>query len=458
MKKILSKIFACLAVCMFAFGAVSLVACGEKENPAPPAPTHQITFAAATNLKVKDTSAQDKKAEVNVKATKWVSDDVTTAEKEAGVKAAYRLTSTEIGKVDEATKGFFGQQNYEICIAWDLDGKDATKLTTGSAYDVSGISGIKMEAETILAYSDEEYTNVVTDKYYWFVYVEDNGESTSEAKLSKEKTIYIAIDWDGTEGSGEKEVYKFYIPANVILGEAEHVNSAQKLKDAINGEKGAIVLDEDIELTNEKFTIGEGKDIILELNGKNITNKITDETRRDLFVIAGGKLTVNDANNEGSITLNGNKDNLDNGYVFNVGTHKKDDNTSVKGTLVINGGKFITRNDVTVVQLVFGEVTINNGSFQVAYDEGNGNVGDGSTLMINRMNKDKYHAEVDYYSNVKLVINGGKFEGFNPNGDRANKEDETDADKNYLGEDKEAVAGTGAESGWYIVQDKTTED
>lgn len=222
---------------------------------------------------------------------------------------------------------------------------------------------------------------------------------------------------------------------------------------------GSIKLTENItDIENTTYTID--KEVTLDLNGKSITATITDETRRDLFVIVGGKLTINDANNEGSITLNGKKENLNNGYVFNVGTHKKDDNTSKKGTLVINGGKFTTKNDVTVVQLTFGEVTINNGSFQIVCEDGNGNAKDGKTLMINRKNKDKYNAAVNYYEDVKLVINGGKFEGFNPNGDRANKEDETDADKNYLGENKEAVEGTGnngAEVGWYIVQDKAAD-
>lgn len=225
------------------------------------------------------------------------------------------------------------------------------------------------------------------------------------------------------------------------------VATLEQLKDALKTDN-SIQLTGNIELTNETLTID--KKITLDLNGHSITGTITDENRRDLIKVVGGELTVNDANNQGSITLNGKKENLNNGYVFNVGTHNKTENTSVAGKLVINGGKFTTKNDVTVVQLVYGETTINGGIFQVSYDTGNGNEKDGKTLMINRFNKNKYNEAVDYYESVKLVINGGKFEGFNPQGDRANIEDETNVDKNYLAEGKTVDSTT--EDGWYIVK------
>lgn len=213
MNKILKRIagvVSCFAILLVA--GISLTACGKKEDPKtdPPPVSHAISFKGVNGLKLTDTAGEDKHGTVTVEGAEWKSATVSEEEKQAGVKAAYELTSTTIKKLQEGTSSFFGK-DYELVVTWACDGADVTKLKTNSTTDLSKLANLELKAETILEEKDGSVVAKPTN-YYWFISVNDAGERKSEAK-----TIYIAIDW---EGNGTKEVYKFVIPANVTLEQA----------------------------------------------------------------------------------------------------------------------------------------------------------------------------------------------------------------------------------------------
>lgn len=202
------------------------------------------------------------------------------------------------------------------------------------------------------------------------------------------------------------------------------VENAQQLKDALKKD-GSIKLTGNIELKNETLLID--KDITLDLNGNKIDAKIEQGNGfKEVFRIAGGKLTINDSNTnkKGSVELTGVSDD-DSAYLFYVGKTGDAQTPAVKGELVINGGNYKDNYTPTLLFVRYGVVEINGGKFEV--DHATVGKWDEKVNLLNTCDKTKvggvsnFTAELgfnqetfNYENDVKITIKGGEFKGYNP--------------------------------------------
>lgn len=233
------------------------------------------------------------------------------------------------------------------------------------------------------------------------------------------------------------------------------VSNAEALKNAIKSD-ASIKLTQNIALSDETLKID--KKISLDLNGYEIISTITGSAKHDIFNISGGELTIN-ATNGGKITLSGNNDNLNNGYIFNVGSYLNEA-TAVAGKIIINGGEFLVKNDSTVLQVMLGSAEINGGTFKLEIEPSNQNHNIDASIenkfLINRLNNnaknyplEKYPTDTfNYERDVKIVINGGKFYKFNP---QLQNVADDGGDIGYLGENKTVKQGDEEEIDWWFV-------
>lgn len=138
---------------------------------------------------------------------------------------------------------------------------------------------------------------------------------------------------------------------------------------------GIVMLDDEDDVT--KMTIASGKEVALDLNGKEINSigvNETSTTYNDNHVVirTAGKLTINDENNDGGIY---------------TGTTARPLDTGTNGELIINGGSYNGRQSV-YVDANNSSITINNGTFN-------------SKLYQSLV--------VDYCNNCHLIVNDGTF-------------------------------------------------
>ena len=182
--------------------------------------------------------------------------------------------------------------------------------------------------------------------------------------------------------------------ADVAL-EAVTVADAASLEAAVaNG--GDIRLTENITLSDDELKVDAGKKVNLDLNGKTLTvNSLDPIYNNGAMTIANGKIASgNDENtrrcisNDGEMTING---------VEFVQVYDK------KGAAINNYGK-MTINDATVDAVFYSiynsgadaEVTINGGNF----------------VTTNNINvKDTWAYAVRSLNGAKMTINGGSFKG-----------------------------------------------
>lgn len=185
-----------------------------------------------------------------------------------------------------------------------------------------------------------------------------------------------------------------WVNADVAL-EAVTVADAASLEAAVaNG--GDIRLIGDITLSGDELNVATGKNVNLDLNGKTLTvNALDPIENKGKMTIANGKIASgNDENtrrcisNDGEMTING---------VEFVQVYDK------KGAAINNYGK-MTINDATVDAVFYSiynsgadaEVTINGGNF----------------VTTNNINvKDTWAYAVTCLDGAKMTINGGSFVG-----------------------------------------------
>ena len=167
------------------------------------------------------------------------------------------------------------------------------------------------------------------------------------------------------EGEGESGA-----PAaggSASVGNVIYSTVQDAINSATNGETTTITLVENVE---ENITIGEGQNIILNLNGKTLTNK------------TGGSTITNN----GSLRIEGE------GTVVN---NSKLPAIQNNGSLTIDGGTYISKDTGAVIYNV-GRATINAGTFTTESDD------DNNALIVNCSDL-----------NIGLSINGGTFKSRN---------------------------------------------
>ena len=215
--------------------------------------------------------------------------------------------------------------------------------------------------------------------------------------------IKATLNHENTSDEGEIFPIEFQVTGvngwtnadvNMAL-EAVTVADAASLKAAVdNG--GDIRLTGDITLSGDELKVATGKNVNLDLNGKTLTvNALDPIENKGKMTIANGKVVANNGentrrciSNDGEMTING---------VEFVQVYDK------KGAAINNYGK-MTINDATVDAVfysiynsgAYAEVTINGGNF----------------VTTNNINvKDTWAYAVRSLNGAKMTINGGSFKG-----------------------------------------------
>ncbi|MBQ8502395.1 MAG: hypothetical protein IJ494_08930, partial [Bacteroides sp.] len=184
---------------------------------------------------------------------------------------------------------------------------------------------------------------------------------------------------------------------------------------AANG--GEVTLTEDVVLDG---ALNVTSDMVLNLNGYTITNKVENTSTDVIIVRKGATLTIN--GEEGGVTaVSGN-----NGYAI-----------ISQGKLIINGGTYRSgldeKNDgnCTIYASGNGEIYIYGGDFSTPE-------GDDATYVINKKDGDR--------ATTKIAIYGGQFKNFNPQNNKAEG-----AGTNFVAEGYKAVEKNGT---YYVVADE----
>lgn len=164
-------------------------------------------------------------------------------------------------------------------------------------------------------------------------------------------------------------------------GVIETITPEAALKAAV-AEGGSIVLTEDVTLT-EPLTIT--KDVVLNLNGCTITNKVDNASTDVIIVSEGATLTINGEGTVKAVTGN-------DGYAV-----------IASGTVIINGGTFKSGVDAdgaanaVVYARGNGKVYVNGGTFP---NESN------SAYVLNKKDSDR--------ATTTIEVKGGTFTNFDP--------------------------------------------
>ncbi len=170
----------------------------------------------------------------------------------------------------------------------------------------------------------------------------------------------------------------------------ENITSAVALNALfLNG--GSAKLAEDIDIADGKSVrVASGKQVVLDLNGHNISNSkaIWSDNYNCLIEVNGGTLTVK---GQGKIAAK-----QDDCYTFDV---------TKGGKLVIEDGEYV--GNVSVIQVTEGVAEVYGGQFSLAQTWSDAGP-DGCDYMINMID-DAYQAGI-----AKAFVYGGQFEKFDP--------------------------------------------
>lgn len=212
-------------------------------------------------------------------------------------------------------------------------------------------------------------------------------------------------------------------------GEDHNYVLAKKLAYAFaNG--GEVTLDKDVE-TSHTMEVAEGKNVVLNLNGKTINNKnikaTTENPTPNYDVIIVRKDATLTINGEGVIeALTGND-----GYAV-----------IVEGTLIINGGTFkagIDENgeaNAVIYARGNGKIIVNGGTFPNGASSG---------FVLNKKDADR--------ATTTIEVTGGTFTGFNPGNNAAEGAGTNFLAKGYKAEN----IGTAAAPIYQVVVDPTAD-
>lgn len=162
-----------------------------------------------------------------------------------------------------------------------------------------------------------------------------SGEGENDSADAEVSTGIASLEGEGESGAPASS-------GSASIGDMIYSTVQDAINSATNGETTTITLIEDVE---ENITIGEGQDIILNLNGKTLTNRTTAST-----ITNNGTLRIE---GEGTVVNNSELPAIQN-----------------NGTLSINGGTYISKGIGAVIYNV-GNATINAGTFTTESDDYN---------------------------------------------------------------------------------------
>lgn len=267
--------------------------------------------------------------------------------------------------------------------------------------------------------------------------------------ISTADELLAAFDEDG----------KYYL-ANDITVTDKTVDVTANVELNLNGKtlKGVFTTAHSIEANKEKVP-GTTDDRLS--GGKHVVDSYV------LNIKNGGSLTVNAENGgaingdwQGELTLDKDMpgatapDRSVMGAIFNIGSIESA--TAPNAKLIINGGEFNTLDSAVMIHQSWGIAEVNGGKFEMDFSTGGSFIKNyygeyGADAMFNRINfGNKWYQNVgitdeqDYYDNVKVLVKGGTFKGFNP------------AAMTYDDNKPETYVPTGyvsapGEGGWYTV-------
>lgn len=245
----------------------------------------------------------------------------------------------------------------------------------------------------LIAYSNEADAKTILVDYI---------PASAEGEIINIESVVVTFD-DNTTYT--KDLSKLDIPVkrnwlttltgNFFMAETE---LKVEIDDAFEGENemnygiltafefgGEFTLENDVTLDGT-LVLTEGKSLVLNLNGKTITNGVDNATTDVIVVEDGATLTIN---GDGNVTAVSGND----GYAV-----------ISKGTVIINGGNFTSGKDengefnAVIYARGNGKVYVNGGTFQ--------NEGGAGTYILNKKDADR--------ATTEIVVKGGSFVNFNP--------------------------------------------
>lgn len=369
----------------------------------------EITTSGDTaNVTVGGTFVPDKNG-VNV------DDEGNTITIDAGTAGA-ATSSTEVAISSDAMESVSGG-DYDVAIdtdvatvtvsdtAWDQITKNAQGQDVAIAVAKKGTANNPVYVLTAKAGEEEVFSSknangtitisvkaaAPANKIY---YIREDG-SLQDMKAQYDQATNT-LTWEVTHFSGYGEG-----SGKVGLVEGSTISFHDTVSAAIQAmtDTGTITL---LDNVTDNVTIPASKDIVLELNGKTLTNAIKAHT---ITVDLGGKLTVQDTVGGGVV------DNVSHGCaaVWN------------NGTAVLNGGKYDRSQENGInkeenggnsyyVLVNHGEMEINDG-VTVAQDGHYSSMIENGYYSYNSNNASSGYVENINAKNPSLVINGGSFSG-----------------------------------------------
>ena len=254
-------------------------------------------------------------------------------------------------------------------IGWSYDNMPDDKIGTvidGGKYDsgvgsiYSGATGDVMgylvpDKASPLDISGGSFKAAIHYSYY------ADGHVADVTKVDEEGYVTVAANETG------------YVAA---VGGIGYVSLQTAINAAGSGETVTLLKD-----TSETVNIAEGKDIVLDLNGKTLTSDkastatvSNDGTVRITSSVEGGKITRGTTKyyvilNHGTMTIDGaitveNTNGSDTSSLIDNGWYYPDERPDGKyAVLTIDGGEFVTATPIAIKNDEFGRLTVNGGTF-----------------------------------------------------------------------------------------------
>ena len=206
---------------------------------------------------------------------------------------------------------------------------------------------------------------------------------------------------------------------DVITGYA----SSPEIFDELIEEGGEIELADDMEISGQKTIT---KDVVIELNGYDLTSDLAKSAKKELFIVDGAKLTIK---GEGSISANYRIANAVNGGVIEIDGGDLDAGnvgltaTGENSTIIFNDG-YLTAVEGGAGAFDGAEIYVNGGTMEISdnfalFTNGSNGRG-GNTIvmnggtMIGKITSNGYEACGVYIANDDtFIMNGGEILGTN---------------------------------------------
>lgn len=332
------------------------------------------------------------------------------------------MTGSEIAALvvdGGATLTLKGEGDVEGSI-YGVYAKNGTLNIEGGNYSAT-TSAVQVASATVNI-SGGNFSNTNEDKRYTINCIDAYWKDGS-AKVNIAGGTYEGFNPadNAAEGAGTNFVAEGYKSVETSAGVWEvvsaQVSTADELVTSI-AQGGEVILADDITL-GATVTIPAGVDVVLDLNGKTLTNKV-DNAKTDVIIVnEGATLTIN---GEGNVTAVSGND----GYAI-----------ISKGVLTINGGTYRSgldaKNDgnCTIYAKGNGKVYITGGDFSTTEE-------DTTTHIINKADGDR--------ATTVIEISGGTFTNFNPGDNRAEG-----AGTNFLAAGYKSVETAEGSNVWNVV-------